>query len=106
MSTARHRQKRYDTSDCSNTCLKHRPPGATVLLRRDETCCTGSRRGGNVAGTSGTPSGRKAGGDGAAPRRRAAGSKTEGAESSGSATVEGSASVRAFPDRGTDGDGL
>jgi len=59
-----------------------------------------------VAGTSGTPSGRKTGGGGAAPRRRAAGSKTDGTESSRNATAEGSASVRAFPDRGTDGDGL
>ncbi|MGZ4568886.1 MAG: transcriptional repressor LexA [Blastococcus sp.] len=59
-----------------------------------------------MAGTSGTPSGRKAGSAGAAPRRRAAGSKTEVTGDAKGATAEGSASVRPFPDRGTDGDGL
>jgi repressor LexA len=52
-----------------------------------------------VAGTSGTPGGRKV--DGPGSRKRAGGSPAEpaGEERAG-------ASVRAFPDRGTDGDGL
>jgi repressor LexA len=66
-----------------------------------------------VAGTSGTPGGRKA--HGAGPRRRATGSTVDDTadstnDSSGRsgtpAADDRSASVRSFPDRGTDGDGL
>ena len=66
-----------------------------------------------MAGTSGTPGGRKA--HGAGPRRRATGSTVDDTadstnDSSGRsgtpAADDRSASVRSFPDRGTDGDGL
>jgi len=65
-----------------------------------------------VAGTSGTPGGRAA--DGTRSRRRAAGAKADaaapGVDAGGTGAPDagdtGTASVRSFPDRGTDGDGL
>jgi repressor LexA len=80
--------------------LKPAAVGATVPLRRDEDVLQQrSRQGGDVAGTSGTPSGRKAAGTGS--RKRAGGSPADAA-----GEESGTASVRPFPDRGTDGDGL